>query len=225
MGYIQEKQQLTMCIIHKGFSGFRALSPASILGGFLIGLTPEIPYEIIHLTLPIIKMDYTTFYEFTPRSSNLFHLIGILLFVLAGFGFAFYTKRSDREFSLFRRLKIFFGYLIGGIALIMFLLSVIKIPKIISYERELNEIIDNQNFLIVQGEIENFSHRNVNGQTFESFTVQGEKFEYSDYIVIDGFHQTSENNGPIRGNGQQVRISYKVSDNENLIMKLEIKKK
>ena len=37
-----------MCIIHKGFRGFRALSPSSILGGNLIGLKPTIPYEIIH---------------------------------------------------------------------------------------------------------------------------------------------------------------------------------
>ncbi len=47
-------QLLTMCIIHKGFRGFRAVSPASILGGNLIGLKPAIPYEIIHSTLPCI---------------------------------------------------------------------------------------------------------------------------------------------------------------------------
>ena len=40
-----------MCIIPKGFRGFRAVSPASNLGGNLIGLKPEIPYEIIHSTL------------------------------------------------------------------------------------------------------------------------------------------------------------------------------
>jgi len=41
-----------MCIIHKGFRGFRALSPASILVCNLIGLKSAIPYEIIHLPLP-----------------------------------------------------------------------------------------------------------------------------------------------------------------------------
>lgn len=44
-----------MCIIHKGFRGFRAVSPASILGGNLIGLKPAIPYEIIHSTLSAIR--------------------------------------------------------------------------------------------------------------------------------------------------------------------------
>ncbi len=40
-----------MCIIHKGFRGFRALSPASKLVGNMIGLKSAIPYEIIHKTL------------------------------------------------------------------------------------------------------------------------------------------------------------------------------
>ncbi len=43
-----------MCIVHKGFRGFRAASPASILGGNLIGLKPAIPYDTIHLTLGTI---------------------------------------------------------------------------------------------------------------------------------------------------------------------------
>ena len=30
-----------MCIIHKGFRGFRAVSPASVLGGVLIDLKPQ----------------------------------------------------------------------------------------------------------------------------------------------------------------------------------------
>ena len=41
----------TMCIVHKGFRGFRAVSPASILGGNLIDLKPAIPYDTIHSTL------------------------------------------------------------------------------------------------------------------------------------------------------------------------------
>ena len=36
-----------MCTIHKGFSGFKALSHASILDGNLIALKHEIPYDTI----------------------------------------------------------------------------------------------------------------------------------------------------------------------------------
>jgi hypothetical protein len=45
-----------MCIVHKGFSGFRTVSPASILGGNLIGLKPAIPYDTIHSALAIIQL-------------------------------------------------------------------------------------------------------------------------------------------------------------------------
>lgn len=40
-----------MCIVHKGFRGFRSVSPASILGGNLTGLKPAIPYDTIHSPL------------------------------------------------------------------------------------------------------------------------------------------------------------------------------
>jgi len=45
-----------MCIVHKGFRGFRAVSPASILGGNLTGLKSAIPYDTIHSTLAVITM-------------------------------------------------------------------------------------------------------------------------------------------------------------------------
>lgn len=49
-------ENTTMCIVHKGFRGFRAVSLASILGGNLIGLKPAIPYDTIHSTLAFIVM-------------------------------------------------------------------------------------------------------------------------------------------------------------------------
>jgi hypothetical protein len=45
-----------MCIVHKGFRGFRAVSPASNLGGNLIGLKPAIPYDTIHSPLGKINL-------------------------------------------------------------------------------------------------------------------------------------------------------------------------
>ncbi len=45
-------ENTTMCIVHKGFRGFRAASPALTLGGNLIGLKPAIPYDTIHSPLP-----------------------------------------------------------------------------------------------------------------------------------------------------------------------------
>ena len=50
----------TICIVHKGFRGFRALSPASSLGGNLIGLKSAIPYDTIHATLAASKTNIAT---------------------------------------------------------------------------------------------------------------------------------------------------------------------
>jgi hypothetical protein len=49
-----------MCKAHKGFRGFRALLPASILGGNLIDLKHAIPYEIIHS--PLTNQNYPNKY-------------------------------------------------------------------------------------------------------------------------------------------------------------------
>ena len=46
-----------MCIVHKGFRGFRAASLALILGSNLIGLKLAIPYDTIHSTLWAIKKE------------------------------------------------------------------------------------------------------------------------------------------------------------------------
>jgi len=77
--YIDNKwQHTTMCIVHKGFRGFRAVSPASSLGGCLIGLKPAIPYDTIHSTLAVIKMKnilektYYLFHSITLHSEKKF---------------------------------------------------------------------------------------------------------------------------------------------------------
>jgi len=67
-----EHQLTTMCIVHKGFRGFRALSPASILGGNLTGLKPAIPYDTIHSPLGVIENRQNQQYEKTHKYSNYF---------------------------------------------------------------------------------------------------------------------------------------------------------
>lgn len=45
-------ENTTMCIVHKGFRGFRAVSPASILGGNMIGFKARNPLR--HHTLNVV---------------------------------------------------------------------------------------------------------------------------------------------------------------------------
>lgn len=58
---------------------------------------------------------------------------------------------------------------------------------------------------MVQGAVENFCPMPASGHAMESFTVNGAKFEYSNYAVTAGFNQTASHGGPIR-EGLPVRI-------------------
>ncbi len=169
-------------------------------------------------------MDYITVYEYNIGESNLLHLIPLFFLSLFGFGLALYLKKHIRTFSYFRQYIIFFCYMLGGIPSIMLIVMLFNSSKIIKNEKRLKEIIENKSYEVVEGEIEDFSHYTKGGHIFERFNVQGVKFEYSDYILNEGYHKTSINGGLIEKNGQQVKISYITKDNENLILKLEIKK-
>ena len=46
---IKNNDATILCLIHKGFRGFRAVLSASILGGNLLGLKPAIPYVTYNL--------------------------------------------------------------------------------------------------------------------------------------------------------------------------------
>ncbi|HMK89111.1 MAG TPA: hypothetical protein VK446_05700 [Methylocystis sp.] len=69
---------------------------------------------------------------------------------------------------------------------------------------------------VVEGEVTDF----FSGSKRESFSVQGQRFSYSDYIVIAGFHKTTRKGGPIR-EGLNVRIAY-LPASQNMILRLEI---
>jgi hypothetical protein len=168
--------------------------------------------------------DYQTLFEYKPFGSDLIHLIPILIFALIGFGIVFYTKRIFKKYSFLRQFTIFFGFLFGGFATIMLIVTLAKVPRIISDEKDFRKRIEDKSYYVLEGEVENFSPRSEDGHNKEKFSVDGIQFEYSDNGIIKGFHQTSRNNGPITRNGQKVRISYFVIDNINLIQKIEIKK-
>ena len=169
-------------------------------------------------------MNYETIFEYTNYGNPLLKLIPLLGFAMIGIGIIYSVKKYFKTFSVFRQGLLFFGYTFGGFAIILLIISLIKTPSLIKENRDFNKMIENKSYNVVEGLIEDFSPPNSNGTHFESFSVNGIIFKYSDYSIVDGFHQTSKNNGPINKNGQQVRIGYMNKDDENLILKLEILK-
>jgi hypothetical protein len=72
----------------------------------------------------------------------------------------------------------------------------------------------------VEGPVERFVPMPYTGHGVESFSVGGAAFEYSDFIVTDGFNNTSSHGGPVRADSY-VRICYDPSD--GAILRLEIR--
>lgn len=166
---------------------------------------------------------YQTIFEYEPSGSNLILLIPILLLLGVGLAIVIYTKKIFKMYSFLRQVILSFGYILIAFTVIILIISLVKAPVILSKERNFNKLIESSNYLIVEGETENFIPMSKDGHKKEMFSVKEIQFEYSDYIMTKGFHRTSLNNGPITRNGQKVRISYITEDNINLIMKIELK--
>ncbi len=78
---------------------------------------------------------------------------------------------------------------------------------------------------VVEGRIENFNP-GVYPNVLESFTVNGVRFEYSEFASTPGFHHTSIYGGPMKA-GLQVRIHYTNLAGQTVhptILRLEIAK-
>jgi hypothetical protein len=73
---------------------------------------------------------------------------------------------------------------------------------------------------IVEGPVEHFVPMPYGGHSFESFSVLGVSFRYSDFVITDGFNNTSFHGGPVNGDSY-VRICYDPTGNN--ILRLEIR--
>lgn len=74
------------------------------------------------------------------------------------------------------------------------------------------------NYAVVKGRVENFHPMPYEGHQDECFSVQNQRFCYSDYGIQPGFNQSASHGGPIR-QGLPVRIAYL----DGQILRLEIR--
>lgn len=170
-------------------------------------------------------MEFITVYEYTLECTKLWHLLPLLILSFIGFFFAFRIKSMFLSFSYPRQFIMFFCYLLGGIPTIMAIVMLFNVPAILKNEQILRNAVLSKDFNTTEGKVEEYSIKQVSGQNIESFIVNGVKFEYSDFVDKIGFNQTSSNNGPVKRNGQYLKISYIVLNNEKLILKLEVANK
>lgn len=165
-------------------------------------------------------MNYVSIFEY--NGTSFFHIIPLLGFALTGAGLIYSVKSYVKTITIFRQALLFFGYLFGGVASILLIISLINLPSSLKESREFK--ISKNSSKVVEGSIEHLVPINSKETHFESFSVKGVNFRYSDHAQFKGFHQISATKGLIDKNGQKARIRYTTKNGKNLILKLEIVK-
>jgi hypothetical protein len=96
------------------------------------------------------------------------------------------------------------------------------LPRVLKQEKQPKDMVNVNRYSVIEGAVQGYKLRESNGRYFESFRIDSEFFEYSDYNKADGFYQTAMRNGPISQNGQFFKVSYYKKNGVNLIVKIEV---
>lgn len=168
-------------------------------------------------------MEYKTVFVVTDNNLNfetMIFIVAPILFVLIGFGVVYYNIWYKKVKSPEQSFKILKSFIFCGIVLFIMLKT---FPNLMGGRAKASKIFENKEYKIVEGKIEDFHPMPNNGHELESFTVNDVNFEYSDYRYDGGFNNTATHGGPIKHNGQLVRLSYYTVGESNRILKIEIK--
>ncbi|HRD81472.1 MAG TPA: hypothetical protein PLL53_11990 [Saprospiraceae bacterium] len=168
-------------------------------------------------------MEYAKVYDLTYQTMNFFWLAPVL-FLLLSTGYLwglFKIAGSESRPSGHKSRRWFIPVALWITALYM---TISIVPASIRNYTETRKIYYNQAYHVVEGKIENFVPMAAGGHGYESFSVAGVTFEYSDFdSTYHGFNNTSSHGGPIKTNGQQVRLAYITIDGRNIILKIEVR--
>ncbi|WP_430405478.1 hypothetical protein [Fluviicola sp.] len=165
-------------------------------------------------------MKYKTVFQITDKGFDLI-LLTPILFLIIGLGILWFNIKYNKTKSSKRTFAIVFGSIFSSFSLIAIILIV---PSIFSDRNRTKKIFENKEYKVVEGKIEQFHPMPKEGHDSEHFLVNGVYFEYSDFELVYGFNNTSSHGGPLKRNGQEVRLSYRTTKNgENRILKVELK--
>jgi hypothetical protein len=160
--------------------------------------------------------DYTTVYTYIPNSTFPFWTLGLIFILISLLVARAFYKINATIFNFSTIVALFmFSY---ALTWTVEAFKDEKKSKIIAAQS-----IANKTVKIIEGVVTNFDPMPQSGHKHESFSVNNIYFEYSDFNKIEGFNKTKSHGGPINGNGDSLRITYYTFDNNNYIVKLEIK--
>lgn len=144
-------------------------------------------------------MPYVTVFDIAQTHFQWWFTAFGLIFVLIGIVFIFVGKK----WPSLRRAKI------TGYFMLVFasLWTVIAFNSTFGDYRKSIDAYRAGNYAVVEGNVKNFHPMPYEGHQDECFSVQDERFCYSDYAVQAGFNQSASHGGPIR-EGLPVRVIY-----------------
>lgn len=157
-----------------------------------------------------MAQEYITIFEISHKGFKWwFALVGLLPAVPGAIIWRFSKNHQDSW-----RLK-WFKFSLPGFALLW--LSMATIPMWLEYTK-LQEAYRRGAFSVVQGPVEDFHPMPPQRNSEECFSVENQRFCYSDNIISAAFNIDSVHGGPIRA-GLPVRIAYVGND----ILKLDVR--
>ena len=105
-----------------------------------------------------------------------------------------------------------------------FIFSIILISSILTSRLEIKEKYTSGRYTLLDGKIMDFHPMPVEGHSDESFTLNGIHFEYSDFEPMYSSSNSASHGGPIKFEGQQVRIGFITNKGKNIILRVDVKK-
>ena len=153
--------------------------------------------------------DYVTVFQVTDRFPDLWFACVGLIALAAGLIMVLGKRRFKRGQPhwvmaiFFCGFGIFWTFVVGSITL--------------SDDLKAFSAYKKGDYRIVEGAVTNFRPMPFQGHQDECFSVQEQRFCYSDYAITPGFHNATSHGGPIN-EGLPVRIAYR----DGNILRLEI---
>lgn len=149
-------------------------------------------------------------YEYSFNFENIYTSF-IPLFIGVGFfikSISLLRKKGGNKNFVDLFFKII-GFIVGPVCVGLALISVLGYTLVYN---ESKEILENDDCYVVEGYVENFYSMPYEGHDTEHFEINGVYFEYSDYIMTNGYNVTASHGGVVAHNGQYLKIKYIIDE-------------
>lgn len=158
---------------------------------------------------------YILIYDYIT-DPNSFSLAEKMIIPMGGILLLFYIyKKGIKKYKLFTIITACLAILLASIS---------GFIQYLEYNHIVKTIEDGATQTI-QGKVDDFNPLNMaDHSSYESFSLAGKTFFFSDYHRIAGYHHACVNGGVICNEGQDIQLEYYEQGNRNFIVKIYVTK-